>query len=304
MHRLPLLVALSLQACALLPPQRSEKLRYQASVPAHAIPILLDRRETGPIVSVALGRTHTWLLLDTGASSHILSDDVWAAAFPGLKPVGARASVMDFSGVVRPAVLVREVPVRFTDGWTHPIDVLVGPRFSKDQPFAGALNPHLLNEGGVVVLDLPGRELRWGAPPGAADGETYEVARGSLRICEPSSNHGLELVVPVQVAGEWVDLLLDTGAQFTALDADLPVAQRLLRHARPAGSVGGASGRAIATARVSAPVGFGGALQLNEVRLLSRRTGPCGEHGVLGMETLRTCRLTFAQGWLMAHCGG
>jgi len=304
MYRLPVAIALLLQACALYPPQRTEQLRYEASVPAHAIPILLDRRDTGPIINVAIGRTRTWLLLDTGASSHILSDDVWAEAFPGLKPVGARASVMDFSGVVRPAVLVREVPVMFTDGWTQPIEVLVGPRFSKNQPFAGALNPHRLHEGGVVVLDFPGRELRWGAPPPAADGEVYDAAAHTMRICQPSVNHGLELVVPVQVAGEWVDLLLDTGAQFTALDEDLPVAQRLLRSARPAGAVGGASGKAMASARVNAPVGFGGVLQLNEVRLIPRRTGPCGEHGVLGMETLRSCRLTFAQGWLMAHCGG
>jgi hypothetical protein len=161
----------------------------------------------------------------------------------------------------------------------------------------GGVAPQLFAPSGwSTYLDLLGGRLEvdragvrgW---PGAT--------RGRVCAAGPEPRDGWRYVVPVRVAGEQANLLLDTGAQSTTLYAGAPLAARLAggRSVRIAGAASVVEMRVLE----GVPLEVGGAAFDGRVTI-----GPgeahCGEDGLLGFDALRRCRLALSADAITVDC--
>jgi hypothetical protein len=245
------------------------------------------------MIELRIGKKWARLLVDTGASSHVLSLDFLREAL-GADPQGERLNVSGLLGTAQPALLLpnlegltREaVALRLLEPVVMPYD---------GDGDDGLLAPQLLSLSGVVELDLPRGTLTLNPGPAPALKE-LDATR-----CEPFDNLSVLYVAEAVVDGLAAPLLVDTGASYSALDAQSPLGKVLAPKSAPAGRVRGL-GESAPSRRVLARVAFSGRTFPTELRLVDGRATGCEAEGHLGMDLLHDCRLRFGPSWLSASC--
>ncbi|MBW3537832.1 MAG: hypothetical protein KY395_08760 [Actinobacteria bacterium] len=151
-----------------------------------------DKIVHSPMVHASVGGIRTKLILDSGASDHVLTFDVVRRA--GLKE-GAAEPGFDHAGASVPSVMLGDVPVGLSDT-TLDLDGVCafdGPAVFEDWGIGGFLSPQSLHPSAWVVMDLVSNELL------LVDGEPSEII-GWLK----GRSRGFELLSLERVPGETV----------------------------------------------------------------------------------------------------
>ena len=176
-----------------------------------------------PLVHATVAGEPVWLIVDTGANSHVIAGWVAKRAGLAMRPLGDIGS--DHAGRAVTAYTV-EHPNVVIDEWGPLAD---GPMLVMDVPdpisrtgIGGFVSPQMLAAAGEgVLLDLPAHEMKT-APWDDGVRQVREhagrdVAPAGVRLCEDTSSsiRGLLYVLSASVDGHGVDLLLDTGAHRT-----------------------------------------------------------------------------------------
>jgi predicted aspartyl protease len=267
-----------------------------------------------PLVHGSVGGEPVWMLVDTGANSHVIAS--WVARKVGL-PMRALGDVgSDHTGravtaytVERPVVSIDEwgalaqAPMLVTDV-PEPIARIGIGAFVSPQWLAGGL-------GDAVVLDLPRHEMRttpWEEAAKTLDGMPgRELAPAGARLCEDtaSSIKGLAFVLPASIDGHGVELLLDTGAHRTDLLTTSKTGRLLAGRARPSKEQMYAASGLVRTSLVrAAAVKIGDWAVTADIDLVPGVADPaCPRDGVVSMDALSSCTLLLGKKQVRGRCG-
>ena len=266
-----------------------------------------------PLVHGTVGGEPVWMLVDTGANSHVIAG--WIARKLGmpLRPLGpigsdhAGRAVSAYAGL-RPQASI--------DGW-GPIDA--GPILVADvpEPIAGMgigafISPQALSrEGEAIVLDLAKHEMH--AAPWA-DAVRSLDARGGVsitpagaRICRDDTSliRGLAFILPAEVDGHKVSLLLDTGAHHTDLLTPSRAGTSLAgRSSASKEQMYAASGLVKTRTVHGARVKLGAWSVTTDVDLVPGTADrACPRDGAVSMDALAGCTLLLGRTTLLGRCG-
>jgi hypothetical protein len=254
-----------------------------------------------PVLDATLGGLPARLLVDTGASAHVVTRQF--AASGGLKTQKTGLTARDSTGQEIPAETLH-ADLRAA-GTRLPIElaVLDFPRIFQEHAIAGLISPQLLAPAGeAAILDQRRGTLRF-APFEQALRETGARELPGARVCRPEGTAHRLYVVPVQVAGTAAVLELDTGATVSTLVTSSAAGAALLPRARAEGSTTGVAGRPATTARVSAELTFAGLRTAISAQLITSPERGCEGDGLLGQDVLTACVLVLGESRLAAVCG-
>jgi hypothetical protein len=281
---------------------RRAALRYELNGRTFPLPLVHGTVEGEPV----------WMLVDTGANSHVIAS--WVARKAGLPmrrlgevgidhaghPVTEysverpRFVIDDWGPIAAPAMLVTDVAEPFA---RIGIGAFVSPQW-------------LADEDGAVVLDLPAGEMRiarWDEASRALDLHAgLEIAASGARLCEDSASaiKGLAFVVPAMIDGHAVDLLLDTGAHRTDLLSTSKAGRALAGRAKPSREQMYAISGLVRTSIVrGAQVRIGDWSMTTDIDLVPGAADPmCPHDGVVAMDALESCTLLLAHKKIRARC--
>jgi predicted aspartyl protease len=285
-----------------LPPRRAS-LKFE----------LNGRKFPLPLVHATVGGEPVWLLVDTGANSHVIASWVAKKAGMTMRPLGDVGS--DHTGRAVTAYTV-DHPAVVIDEWGPLPDA---PMLVTDVPepiarigIGGFVSPQwLAAEGEGLLMDLPAHELR-SAPWADALAELQQrkgqdVAPNGARLCEDtgSSIKGLAFVLPASVDGHGVDLLLDTGAHRTDLLTTSKAGRLLAGRARPSKEQMYAASGLVKTSLVrAAEVKIGQWTITSDIDLVPGVADPvCPRDGVVSMDALESCTLLLGRKAMLGRCG-
>jgi predicted aspartyl protease len=326
-----LLVACGGAASEAPPPEVAPSARLAASLPessASAVPLqeaafgprrvdlrfdLNGRKFPLPLVHGVVAGQPVWMLVDTGANSHVIASWVARRAGITMRKLGDVGS--DHTGRAVTAYTV-EHPGVAIDGWGPLPD---GPMLVTDVPepiarigIGAFVSPQWLAAPGEgVVLDLVNREMHtapWAEAVKALDAMPgMAIAPGGVRLCEDtaSSIKGLAFVLPATIDGHGVDLLLDTGAHRTDLLTTSRAGRVLAGRARPSKEQMYAASGLVRTSLVrAAAVKVGEWSLTTDIDLIPGVADPiCPRDGVVSMDALSTCTLLLGRKELRGRCG-
>ena len=266
-----------------------------------------------PLVRGTIAGTPTWMLVDTGANSHVVAG--WLARQVGLplKKLGELGS--DHAGRTITTFRV-DHPQMAIDDWgavaDGPMLATEVPPFIEELGIGGFVSPQRLveGEGGAVVLDFVGGEMRASRYSGAVERLGHHgtsIAPKGGRVCEDDASpiQGLAFVIPASVEGRSVDLLVDTGAQRSDLLVTSGVGRALApRSVANKETLYAASGRMTSRTVRRATVSVGGYAVRTDVDLIPGAADPyCPRDGVVSMDVLRSCVLVLGKTSMTGRCG-
>lgn len=264
-----------------------------------------------PLVSGTIGGEPAWLLVDTGANSHVIARWLAKKAKLSMKALGDVGT--DHAGRAVTTYSV-EHPNVSIDGWGALDD---GPMLVTDVPepieklgIGGFISPQWLGvEGEAVVMDLVAKQMST-AP--FDDAVRAIEARGKPlvptggRICEDTGSaiKGLAYVIPATIDGNKVDLLLDTGAHRTDLLTTAKAGQQLARRSVPSQEQMYAASGLVRTRLVrGAAVKVGEWSLTTDIDLIPGVADPvCPRDGVVSMDILRSCVLVLGRKQMIGRC--
>ena len=266
-----------------------------------------------PLVHGSIAGLSVWMLIDTGANSHVIASWVARKAGLSMRPLGDVGS--DHTGRAVSAYTV-EHPAVSIDDWGALND---GPMLVTDVPepierigIGAFISPQWLAAAGdALVLDLANREMRtagWGEASEALDARPgQELAPRGVRLCrdDASAIKGLAFVLRASVDGHGVDLLLDTGAHRTDLLSTSQAARLLAPRATPNREQMYAASGLVKTSLVhAADVRIGDWSLTSDVDLVPGVADPvCPRDGVVSMDALQSCTLLLGRDRVRGRCG-
>jgi predicted aspartyl protease len=266
-----------------------------------------------PLVHGTVSGEPVWMLVDTGANSHVIAS--WVARKVGFSMRALGDVGSDHTGRAVTAYTV-EHPRVTIDDWGALAD---GPMLVTDVPepiarigIGAFVSPQwLAAEGDALVLDLPAREMRtepWDDAARALDERGgRELAPGGARLCEDGASaiKGLAFVLPASVDGHGVDLLLDTGAHRTDLLTTSKAGRLLAGRAKPSKEQMYAASGLVRTSLVrAAEVKIGDWTITSDIDLVPGVADPvCPRDGVVSMDALESCTLLLGRKQMRGRCG-
>jgi predicted aspartyl protease len=266
-----------------------------------------------PLVHGTVGGQATWMLVDTGANSHVIAG--WLARKVGLQMKRLGDVGTDHVGRLIPTYRV-EHPGVIIDGWGP---VGEGPMLVTDVPEAIArlgigafISPQSLGEGSAVVLDFPAHEMRLAAYAeadialaGDGRGRALSPSGGVACVDSESPIQGLAYVIPATIEGQNVTLLIDSGAQRTDLLVGSRAGRSLYPRSEPSrDQMFAASGRIRTRTLKGAHVSVGDWALRADVDLMPGSADPfCPRDGVVSMDVLASCVLVLGPGRMTGRCG-
>jgi predicted aspartyl protease len=266
-----------------------------------------------PLVHGSIAGQPVWMLVDTGANSHVIASWVARKAGFSLRPLGDVGS--DHTGRAVSAYTV-EHPGVSIDDWGPLPD---GPMLVTDVPepierigIGAFISPQWLAAAGdALVLDLASREMHtasWDDASRAVDAlPGQEIAPRGVRLCrdDASAIKGLAFVLRASVDGHGVDLLLDTGAHRTDLLSTSQAARQLAARATPNHEQMYAASGLVKTSLVhAADVRIGDWSLTSDVDLVPGVADPlCPRDGVVSMDALQSCTLLLGRDRVRGRCG-
>ncbi|WP_438007955.1 retropepsin-like aspartic protease [Sorangium sp. So ce321] len=278
-------------------PERRASLQYH----------LNDRAFPSPLIDAVVAGQPTVLLVDTGASHHVLAR--WLADELALPLSTAGDVAVDHAG--RPLAVSRlENAMLALSGWGRvevpTLLVVPMPDVLQRIGIGGVVAPQeLARPGRAVVLDL--REGRMTEAPRDEAARALRARFGEAAVVElgrcGGPNQGSELTAGASVEGIPVTLKLDSGASQSSLFAVSPAGKRLSRRATGDRSAYAASGRHTVPVLSGARLRMAGFDAAADIDLLpGERRATCPSDGFAGMDVLRTCVLVLAEDGGVAAC--
>ena len=264
-----------------------------------------------PVVHGSIGGEPTWMLVDTGANSHVVAG--WLARKAHLTSKDHGDVGTDHTGRAITTARI-ERPRIALDEWgaldDAPVLVTEVPDAVARLGIGAFISPQQLGGGRAVVLDLARGELRASdsvEPPAAFDDRGIDPFEAGSLVCDDreSAIPGLAFVVPAKIEGRTVALLLDTGAHHTDLLTSTAVGQKLVgRSVANKEQVYAASGRVTTRTLKKARLQVGRLSTVTDVDLIPGATdASCPRDGVLAMDILRSCVLVLTPSRLYGRCG-
>jgi predicted aspartyl protease len=266
-----------------------------------------------PLVHGIIAGLPVWMLIDTGANSHVIASWVARKAGLSMRPLGEVGS--DHTGRAVSAYTV-EHPGVSIDDWGALAD---GPMLVTDVPepierigIGAFISPQWLAAAGdALVLDLANHEMRtaaWDEASQALDARPgEEIAPRGARLCrdDASAIKGLAFVLRASVDGHGVDLLLDTGAHRTDLLSTSQAARLLSARATPNREQMYAASGLVKTSLVhAADLRLGDWSLTSDVDLVPGVADPvCPRDGVVSMDALQSCTLLLGRDRVRGRCG-
>jgi hypothetical protein len=256
------------------------------------------------------------MLVDTGANSHVIASWVARKLGMAMRPLGDVGS--DHTGHVVTAFTVDHPAVAIDDwGAVTSATMLVT---DMPEPIArigiGAfLSPQwLAPETEALVLDLSGGEMHTAPWDDAARDlderagvELAPSGTSGVRLCQDSASAipGLLFVLPARIESHPVELLLDTGAQWTDLLSTSKAGRALATRAKPSrDQMYAASGLVRTTVVKSAQVKVGDWSVTTDVDVVPGVSDPaCPRDGAVSMDALESCTLILGRKRLRGRCG-
>lgn len=266
-----------------------------------------------PLVHGTVAGEPIWMLVDTGANSHVIAS--WVARKVGLSMRALGDVGSDHTGravsaytVDHPAVTIddwgplAEGPMLVTDV-PEPIEHIGIGAFVSPQWLAGA--------GEGLILDLAAQEMRtapWDEASQALDARPgEELAPRGARLCrdDASAIKGLAFVLRASVDGHGVDLLLDTGAHRTDLLTTSAAGRLLSARATPSREQMYAASGLVKTSLVrAASIRIGDWSLTSDINLVPGVADPlCPRDGVVSMDALASCTLLLGRTGVRGRCG-
>ena len=261
----------------------------------------LPNRVRAPALHGTVHKNPTWMLLDTGASTHFVADWMVHRIFAD----DVSENVSDHIGrSIRMSRL--DQPQIALDGWGAAPDVtaMITSGGMEDSDLGVTLSPQKLvaGTGGAIVLDFPNKTM--------AFARSRDVAERSLErgnALAPASKCNGVYFLNAKVGDTDAKLLLDTGAWASDLKPLSAPAHALMMQTQDGIGRGYGAGGAITSRRLpKIPVTSGKAHFEVDIQLLdqSSETGACRSDGVLGMDFLQNCVLVIDDGAITGRCGG
>ncbi|XYI03944.1 retropepsin-like aspartic protease [Sorangium sp. So ce1128] len=278
-------------------PERRASLQYH----------LNDRAFPSPLIDAVVAGQPAVLLVDTGASHHVLAR--WLADELALPLSTAGDVAVDHAG--RPLAVSRlENATLALSGWGRvevpALLVVPMPDVLQRIGIGGVVAPQeLAGPGRAVVLDL--REGRMTEAPRDEAARALRARFGEAAVVELARcggpNQGSELTARASVEGIAVTLKIDSGASQSSLFAFSPAGKRLSRRATGDRSAYAASGRHTVPVLSGARLRMAGFDATADIDLLpGERRATCPSDGFAGMDVLRTCVLVLAEDGGVAAC--
>ena len=276
------------------------KLRYELG--GRAFPL--------PLVRGAIGGEPTWMLIDTGANSHVIAGWLARKAKLDAKNFGDQGTDHAGHSIVTSRVDRSNITV---DGWGALPDA---PTLVTEIPEAVArigigafLSPQQLAIDSAMVLDLARAEMYATDSAQASldlEGKGQNPFTLAAHACEDHESpiRGLAFVASASIEGVHVSLLLDTGAHRSDLLAASPVARHFLARSVPSGEqVYAASGKISTRTVRGAKVKVGAYAAVMDVDIIPGESDPsCPRDGVLAMDILKSCILVFDRNTVNGRC--
>jgi predicted aspartyl protease len=266
-----------------------------------------------PIVRGTVGGEPVWMLIDTGANSHVVAS--WVARKVGmpLRSLGEVGSDHAGRAVNAYAAVHPNVSI---DGWGSLGDAPILVTDVPD-PIAGIgigafISPQaLVRDGEGVVLDLAAREMhmaRW--DEGLRQVESrggVQLAPEGARMCKDEAGliRGLAFVLPATIEGHRVSLLLDTGAHRTDLLTTSKAGTALAaRSTTSKEQMYAASGLVRTRVVHGAHVKVGAWSVTSDIDLVPGVADrPCPRDGAVSMDALGACTLLLGKKGMVGRCG-
>lgn len=261
-----------------------------------------------PLIDVVLAGQPTSMLVDTGASHHVIS--AWFADEAMLKVAYAGDQAKDHAGKATGKVgRVENLNVRIA-GWESrvwPITLVLSmPDALRKAGIGGVLAPHrVARPGYAIVLDFRARKMRE-EPVESALSQAREgkPAFTGARICGgKTAGDGSMLVVEAMVGGQPAWLKLDTGATTTSLLTSSKAGKALFAKAKGKSEALGAAGNLTAKVAEDVIVGVGKFERILDIHVEDGRdNGACAADGFLGLDVLSSCVLVLAGERSTGYC--
>jgi hypothetical protein len=258
----------------------------------------LPNRVRAPAIHGSVHGKETYMLIDTGASHHFVSD--WMVRRIFADDVSAKTT--DHIGrTVKTSRL--DEPQMKIDGWGPVPDTpaLIAPNGSSDASDLGVImSPQQLANGGAVVLDFPNKTMTLMS---SRDSAERAIAKG---VPLPHADKcGGVYFVAAKVGDTDAKMLVDTGAWATDLRPRSAPAQALTMHSSDGQDRGYGVGGAINSHRLpKIPITVGKYHTTLDVQLLddATDTGSCRFDGVLGMDVFQGCVLVVDDSGITGNC--
>jgi predicted aspartyl protease len=308
------LVALSLAACAGKPRPPRAPLAEQAIVhapdtrphdeKAHrarlreggrftTIELLPPRR--APLVHATIAGDSVLLLVDSGASAHVITGDV--ARKLELATQTSSAEFFDAGGRKQGARTTDAAQITI-DRWgrlpSGPLFVVPGDETygAATSGISGLLSPQSLDPEHTIVVDLQREEMRTVDDEMAAD--PFVFGAHDLGDTKPCGNL---YYVTALIEAQPVRMLVDTGADSTIIYGRTAAGHRLrMRRMQMNEHLRGVAGLIDSDVLLDVRVRLGGLNQTRNVTIIEAPGGGCGSEGILGLDILRNCALLFGSG--------
>ncbi len=283
-----------------------------ASAPGKLAKIVFDRPGLAPVplVHATVAGQPTWMILDTGATTHAVSGEL--ARRGSLRQRDAGDGVEDHAGKVMAAGRADPSSI-VVDGWGKLTggtgDLLVVEHaegnLAATAGIGGTIAPVLLVDGrSALVVDLDRAELRYATEEDAT--RTLASRHHDLAGTTSSSCHGVVSIAGA-VDGNPVRLFVNTGASSSDVFLGGRVGTALASRSKPTtrrhdSAAGTTPVRVVAGAKLAAGA-WSTSVDLN---LVTYDPDPaCPADGDVGVDALRACVLVYgpAPGRFRARCG-
>jgi predicted aspartyl protease len=258
-----------------------------------------------PFVHGTIAGVETWMLVDTGVSSHVVAG--WLA-----HKVNAKLTKLGDIGtdhVGRSVTTYRGDHIAMSiDGWgtlrDAPVIVTEVPAFFETLGIGGLISPQQLDadeKRDAIVLDLAAGEL-YTSDDGALVSALDRAARKSIvsagqHACSDSESpiHGLTFVVSARINEHDVRLLVDSGAERSDLLESSSAGHAFAALSKPNNErLFGASGPLTSRTLPSTNITVGDYARAVDLDLMPGKSDPfCERDGVVAMDVLRRCVLIF-----------
>ena len=240
----------------------------------------------------------TWMLLDTGASTHFIEDWMLHRIFAD----DVNETATDHIGrVVKTSRL--DEPKIALDGWgkTPETTAMIMNDTSESSDLGVTLSPQkLASSGSAVVLDFPNKTITLARSRDAAE---RALPRGAALA--PAQKCGGVYFVNAKVGDTEARLLVDTGAWASDLKPQSAAAHALVMHTVNGQAKGYGAGGVINSHRLPGiTVTVGAVRQELELQLLEQAAdrGACRSDGVVGMDLLQNCVLVIDEAAITGKC--
>jgi predicted aspartyl protease len=245
-----------------------------------------------PVVRVNIGGQSAFMLVDSGASAHVITQDVAQRLEVASKASGV--SFLDAAGR-RQSARTTDASQIAIEGWgklpSGPLYVVPGDggHMSTISGIAGLLSPQTLDPSHTIVFDLSREEIHTVDGDQAAD--PFMFGPQDLGVTKACGNIYFLTAI---IEGEPVRMLVDTGADSTLVYGRTATGHRLrMKRAEHGGEIHAVSGPVAADLLASVRMRVGGLLQTRDMTIIEAPGDGCGGEGILGLDVLRNCTLVF-----------